>query len=330
MIKPLVISCGDPSGIGPEIILKAWQKRQSLPPFVVLGDACLLKARAQHFHLNIPIESVDETYLQAPNSDKLAVLPLKNKLSDRPGIPVYENAAGIIEAIERGVGLVNRQLASALVTCPIAKKPLYEAGYPYPGHTEFLGALAEQITGKKISPVMMLAGPHLRTVPVTVHIALQAVPSILSTERIIETGKIAHHDLQTRFGLSSPILAVAGLNPHAGEGGTMGQEDENIIRPAIEELRAQGINVIGPLPSDTMFHEAARKRYDVALCMYHDQALIPVKTIGFDETVNVTLGLPFIRTSPDHGTAFDIAQKGIANPTSLMSAIRMAGEMAAR
>ena len=227
-------------------------------------------------------------------------------------------------AISRAVEDTLSGRAAGVVTCPIAKKPLYDAGFGFPGHTEFLGYLAEKITGEKSRPVMMLAGPELRTVPITVHQPLADVPASLTADLIEKTGEIVARNLAERFAVRAPRLAVSGLNPHAGEGGSMGREDADIIAPAIEALRAKGIDAFGPLPADTMFHAAARRTYDAALCMYHDQALIPVKTIGFDETVNVTLGLPFIRTSPDHGTAFDIAGRGVAKPDSLIAAIRLA------
>jgi 4-hydroxythreonine-4-phosphate dehydrogenase len=215
-----------------------------------------------------------------------------------------------------------------VVTCPIAKKTLYEAGFAFPGHTEFLAALAEKATGEKALPVMMLAGPELRTVPVTIHIPLAEVAERLTGEAIFATGRIVAKALAERFGIARPRLAVAGLNPHAGEAGAIGREDEEVVRPAVEALRAEGIEAFGPLPADTMFHPRARAGYDAALCMYHDQALIPAKMIGFDEAVNVTLGLPFIRTSPDHGTAFDIAGTGKARPDSLIAALKLAHDMA--
>jgi 4-hydroxythreonine-4-phosphate dehydrogenase len=215
-----------------------------------------------------------------------------------------------------------------VVTCPIAKKPLYDAGFGFPGHTEYLAHLASRHIGRDVTPVMLLAGPDLRTVPVTIHIALADVPKVLTTELIIATARITAADLKSRFGIPRPRLAIAGLNPHAGEGGAMGLEDIAIVAPAVEMLKAEGIDAIGPLPADTMFHPRARASYDAALCMYHDQALIPAKTLAFDEAVNVTLGLPFIRTSPDHGTAFDIAGKGIARADSLIAALRLARRLA--
>ena len=258
----------------------------------------------------------------------LPVVPLAAKLIDAPGHPDKRNAPGIIEAIDRAVADTFEGRAAAVVTCPIAKKPLYDAGFRFPGHTEYLAHLAGQKTGTEVTPVMMLAGPDLRAVPVTIHIALADVPTALTTAAIVETVRITAHDLRSRFGIARPRIAVSGLNPHAGEGGAMGLEDERIIRPAVETLKAEGIDTFGPLPADTMFHARARAGYDAAICMYHDQALIPAKALAFDETVNVTLGLPFIRTSPDHGTAFDIAGKGIARPDSLIAALRLARQLA--
>jgi 4-hydroxythreonine-4-phosphate dehydrogenase len=256
-------------------------------------------------------------------------VPLENRLAERPGRPDPASAAGIVESIERAVADCLSGRASAVVTNPIAKKPLYEAGFRFPGHTEFLGHLAERATGKPCLPVMMLAGPTLRTVPVTIHVPLAEVPGLLTTALIVSTARVVAADLASRFGIARPRLAVAGLNPHAGEDGGMGSEDIRVIGPAVAALRAEGIEAFGPLPADTMFHREARAGYDAAICMYHDQALIPVKTLAFDETVNVTLGLPFVRTSPDHGTAFDIAGRGAARPDSLIAALRLAATLAA-
>ncbi|WEX07620.1 4-hydroxythreonine-4-phosphate dehydrogenase PdxA [Chelativorans sp. AA-79] len=322
----LALTVGDPSGIGPEILLLAWQGRKAaaLPPFYVLGDPALLAARARRLGLDIPIAEIAPEEAGSRFSEALPIVPIENRLVDTPGLPSAVNAAGVIEAIRRAVEDTLSGHTAAVVTCPIAKKPLYDAGFGFPGHTEFLGHLAEEVAGASATPVMMLAGPELRTVPVTVHQALAGVPKSLTAGLIEKTGEIVARDLKERFGIPSPRLAVAGLNPHAGEGGSMGSEDADVIAPAIEALRKKGIDAFGPLPADTMFHAAARSKYDVALCMYHDQALIPVKTIGFDDTVNVTLGLPFIRTSPDHGTAFDIAGQGIARPDSLIAALKLA------
>lgn len=325
-MKPLALTIGDPSGIGVDLALELWLKREQLdlPAFIFLADPAQLKLRADLLRLDIPIAETDTDKAVSLFATHLPVQPLTNSLTESPGVPLVENAAGIIESIESAVSLTISGHAGAVVTCPIAKKPLYEAGFAFPGHTEFLAHLATKHTASNHIPVMLLAGPLLRTVPVTVHIPLQEVPTALTTDLIIQTARITAHDFQTRFGIKSPRIAVSGMNPHAGEGGTLGSQDEDIIAPAITALQNEGINAFGPLPADTMFHEQARSQYDVALCMYHDQALIPVKALGFDESVNVTLGLPFIRTSPDHGTAFDLAGKNLARSDSLLAALQLA------
>jgi len=327
----LVLTCGDPAGIGLEIALKAWRRRREshLPPFFLITEPQWLRDRAALLEMDVPLIIRKNAFALDDFDEALVIEPLRQpQPACRIGEPSSAAASGVIEAIECAVAHVLAGRASGLVTCPIAKKPLYEAGFAFPGHTEFLGHLAEAATGQKIKPVMMLAGDELRTVPITIHIALRQVPKQLTSDLIVETALITARDLQDKFGLMRPRLAVAGLNPHAGEGGTMGGEDETIVRPAVQHLRRLGLDVTGPLPADTMFHAAARARYDVALCMYHDQALIPVKTLGFDKSVNVTLGLPFIRTSPDHGTAFDIAAQGIASSDSLIAAMKLAAQMA--
>ena len=327
---PLALSVGDPSGIGPEIAIAAWQAGDSggVPPFYLIADPALIEARARMVGANVAIAETLPGQAAHHFSRALPVVPLYARHFDSPGEPNPANAAGTIEAIDRAVADCLAGRAAAIVTCPIAKKPLYDAGFGFPGHTEYLAHLASRHTGRDVTPVMMLAGPDLRTVPVTIHIALAEVPKVLTTELIIATARITAADLQSRFGIARPRLTIAGLNPHAGEGGAMGPEDAAIVAPAVEMLKAEGIDAIGPLPADTMFHPRARASYDAALCMYHDQALIPAKTLAFDEAVNVTLGLPFIRTSPDHGTAFDIAGKGIARADSLIAALRLARRLA--
>ena len=327
---PLALSVGDPSGIGPEIAIAAWQAGDSggVPPFYLIADPALIEARARLVGANVAIAETLPGQAAHHFSRALPVVPLYARHFDSPGEPNPANAAGTIEAIDRAVADCLAGRAAAIVTCPIAKKPLYDAGFGFPGHTEYLAHLASRHTGRDVTPVMMLAGPDLRTVPVTIHIALAEVPKVLTTELIVATARITAADLQSRFGIARPKLAIAGLNPHAGEGGAMGLEDAAIVAPAVEMLKAEGIDAIGPLPADTMFHPRARASYDAALCMYHDQALIPAKTLAFDEAVNVTLGLPFIRTSPDHGTAFDIAGKGVARPDSLIAALRLARRLA--
>lgn len=328
-MRPLALTIGDPSGIGVDLALKLWLKREqlNLPAFIFLADPVQLTLRANMLGLEIPIAETNSDKAVSLFATHLPVQPLTNSLTESPGTPLVENAAGIIESIESAVSLSISGHASAVVTCPIAKKPLYEAGFAFPGHTEFLAHLATKHKASHYKPVMLLAGPLLRTIPVTVHIPLQEVPTALTTDLIIQTARITAHDFQTRFGIASPRIAVSGMNPHAGEGGTLGKQDEEIIAPAITALQNEGINAFGPLPADTMFHEQARNQYDVALCMYHDQALIPVKALGFDESVNVTLGLPFIRTSPDHGTAFDLAGKNLARSDSLLAALQLAHKL---
>ncbi|MGX8008631.1 4-hydroxythreonine-4-phosphate dehydrogenase PdxA [Mesorhizobium sp. ORM8.1] len=327
---PLALSVGDPSGIGPEIAIAAWQAGDSagVPPFYLLADPDLIEARARRIGAAVTITETVPGQAAHDFARALPIVPLYARHVDSPGEPDRANAAGTIEAIDRAVADCFAGSAAAIVTCPIAKKPLYDAGFGFPGHTEYLAHLASRHTGADVVPVMLLAGPELRTVPVTIHIPLADVPKRLTTELIVTTARITAADLRDRFGIARPRLAIAGLNPHAGEGGAMGSEDLAIVQPAVEMLRAEGIDAIGPLPADTMFHPHARASYDAALCMYHDQALIPAKTLAFDEAVNVTLGLPFIRTSPDHGTAFDIAGRGIARADSLIAALRLARRLA--
>ncbi|MBO6719308.1 MAG: 4-hydroxythreonine-4-phosphate dehydrogenase PdxA [Rhizobiaceae bacterium] len=328
---PLALSCGEPSGIGPEISAMAWLRRaeNGTPPFFLVGDPALTVERARAAGVDLTVAECDPTEAERLFSGALPVVPLERRLQNRPGMPAPENAQGVIESIDRCAGYVRDRQAAALVTNPIAKKALYAAGFGYPGHTEYLGHLAQTLFGESANPVMMIAGSELRTVPVTIHIPLHEVPAALTKEAIVETGRVVYAALKRDFGIAAPRLAISGLNPHAGEGGALGSEDGAVIAPAVSALVVEGIDARGPLPADTMFHAEARAGYDAAICMYHDQALIPAKTLAFDSAVNVTLGLPFIRTSPDHGTAFDIAGRGIAKPDSLIAALRMASEMAA-
>ncbi|MBF9232263.1 4-hydroxythreonine-4-phosphate dehydrogenase PdxA [Microvirga alba] len=330
--RPLLLTQGDPAGIGPELTLKAWLQRTeaSLPPFAVIADPAHLEQAARSFGWDVPIAPAEPADIESVFPQALPVIPLTRSVVAHAGKPDAANAPSVTESIETAVRLVQGGSAAALVTNPIAKHVLYDAGFRHPGHTEFLAALASGREGKAYHPVMMLWSEQLAVVPVTVHIPLSSVPSALTTDLIVLTGRIVARELRERFGLPHPRLALAGLNPHAGENGAMGAEDQDIIAPAVAILRTDGIEVAGPLPADTMFHARARQRYDAALAMYHDQALIPIKTIAFDEAVNVTLGLPFVRTSPDHGTAFDIAGQGIARPDSLMAAIRLAARLGNR
>src|SRR6266851_7332857 len=330
MAKPLALTSGEPAGIGPDITIKAWLRRNELklPAFYLLGDRDLLGDRADRLGLKVRLADVAPEDACKAFADALPVVATGHRATARPGQPDGSSAPAALASIRQAVGDVRAGRASALVTNPIAKSVLYRAGFRHPGHTEFLAELAAS-NGRIPQPVMMLWSPVLAVVPVTIHLSLREAIAGLSTELIVTTARIAEAALKARFGLDSPRLAVAGLNPHAGEDGSLGTEDQTIVTPAIEILRGNGIPVVGPLPADTMFHDAARKTYDCAICMYHDQALIPVKTLAFDDAVNVTLGLPFIRTSPDHGTAFDIAGTGRANPASLIPALRLAARMAA-
>jgi len=317
MLAPIALTCGEPGGVGPELALAA---RAALPdlPFFWIGDPRHLPQGTAIALIDQP----DQALAIAPHL--LPVLPHGFAAENPPGQLVPENARGVIEVIERAVALAQAGAASAICTAPLHKKALKDgAGFGFPGHTEFLAHLAgvENV-------VMMLASPLLRVVPVTIHIALEKVPAALTPALLEQTLRITHAGLKRDFGLGAPRLAVAGLNPHAGEGGAMGHEEIEIIAPVLARLRAEGMEIAGPMSADTMFHPRARAGYDAAICMYHDQALIPIKTLDFDGGVNVTLGLPFIRTSPDHGTACDIAGKGIARPDSLIAALRLARDMA--
>ena len=325
--RSLALTMGEPAGIGPELTLKIWQRHRSdLPPFFVIADPRHFTALAQRLAWPVPIVPIEQPgEANAAFGRGLPVLSEPLAADVRPGTLDMRNASAVIASIRRAVELVRGGQASAVVTNPINKAALYAAGFNHPGHTEFLAELAEG----NPTPVMMLVGGGLRVVPITIHIALREALSALDTNLIVEHGRIVARALVNDFGLSRPRLAVAGLNPHAGEAGSMGREEIEIIEPAIRALQAAGIDAEGPLPPDTMFHAGARRRYDAQLCMYHDQALIPIKTLAFDSGVNVTLGLPFVRTSPDHGTALDIAGTGTANETSLVAALRLAAEIAA-
>jgi 4-hydroxythreonine-4-phosphate dehydrogenase len=319
---------GEPAGIGGEIALKAWlEHRDDLPSFYLIDDLDRLASLAHRLDWPVPIRPIDSPD-RAPSvfADALPVVPIDMTIRAEPGRPDPRDAPAILGAIQTAVSDVRDGRAAALVTNPIHKDSLYRAGFHHPGHTEYLAELAEA----GAAPIMMLVSPGLRVVPVTIHLALRRAIESLSSAAIVHAGRITDAALRRDFGVGSPILAVAGLNPHAGEAGSLGREEIEIIEPAVAELRAAGMDARGPLPPDTMFHAEARCAYDAALCMYHDQALIPIKTIDFYGGVNVTLGLPFVRTSPDHGTALAIAGRGTARPDSLIAALRLAAEMAAR
>jgi 4-hydroxythreonine-4-phosphate dehydrogenase len=330
MSRSLALTSGEPAGIGSDITLTAWTRRRELglPAFYVIGDPQALSRRAQKLGLDVPIEAASAASAATVFGHALPVVALGLAASAEPGRPDASSAPVAIASIDRAVADVLDGAAAAVVTNPVAKSVLYKSGFAEPGHTEYLAKLSFQRTGDPAWPVMMLWSPEIAVVPVTIHVPYKDVPERLTRDLIFETGRVVARDLTRRFGIAKPRLAVAGLNPHAGEDGTIGKEDATVVGPAIERLIADGIDARGPLPGDTMFHEAARKTYDAALCMYHDQALIPIKTLAFDHAVNVTLGLPFVRTSPDHGTAFDIAGTGRADPSSLIAALKLAARLA--
>ena len=325
MTAPLVVSMGDPAGIGPEIIAKAWASRAAhdLPAFVAVGDP-----RALAPVWDGPVRIVDSLSDAADAfADALPVLQIDGAGDVVPGKPDIDGARCSFNALEMSVGLARSGGARALVTGPVSKAQLYSVGFTHPGQTEFI---AERCGISGENAVMMLAGPGLRVVPITVHVPLAEVPGLLSVELVLAKARSTVRGLQRNFGIAAPRIAFAGLNPHAGEGGALGREEIDILDPAIAQLRSEGIDAVGPLAADTMFHARARAGYDAALCCYHDQALVPLKTLFFDDGVNMTLGLPIVRTSPDHGTAFGIAGQGRAEPGAMIAAIRMAAEAADR
>ena len=329
MAKPLALTSGEPAGIGPDITIQAWLRRNELklPAFYLLGDPDFLSRRAKALGVDLRLAEVRAEKACDAFADALPVVATGYPAAAHPGMPDGTSADAAMASIRQAVADVVAGRAGAVVTNPIAKSVLYRAGFRHPGHTEYLAELAAS-GGRSPQPVMMLWSPALVVVPVTIHVSLRDAIAQLSSELIVTTARIVAAALKARFGLANPRLAVSGLNPHAGEDGSLGTEEKTIVAPAVDILRGEGIEIRGPLPADTMFHEAARKTYDCAICMYHDQALIPIKTLAFDDAVNVTLGLPFIRTSPDHGTAFDIAGTGKANPSSLIAALRLAARMA--
>jgi 4-hydroxythreonine-4-phosphate dehydrogenase len=329
-VQPLALTLGEPAGIGPDLALAIWDRRIELdiPRFYIVADADFLRRRAARLGLRVPIAVVTAASAGATFPSALPVVALDVAVTAKAGCPDQSSAPAAIAAIRRAVTDVLAGAAAAIVTNPVAKNVLYNWGFAEPGHTEFLAKLVQEATGKSLRPVMMLWSPKLAVVPVTIHLPLKEIFQQLSTELVVETGRIVARDLTVRFRIPRPRLAVAGLNPHAGENGALGEEDRAIVAPAVAQLVAEGIDARGPLPADSLFHKQARASYDAALCMYHDQALIPIKTLAFDHAVNVTLGLPFVRTSPDHGTAFDIAGTGRADATSLVAALRLAARLA--
>lgn len=329
-MRPLALTLGEPAGIGPELTLMLWARRAALnvPVFAAIGDPALLSARARALGLDVPLREGTMGEAAKHFATVLPVVRAGNPATAQPGKPDKTSAQAAIAAIDRAVELVQAGEAAAVVTNPIAKAVMYEAGFTFPGHTEYLAHLAAEEGKPAPRPVMLIWSEELAVVPVTIHVPIKDVPSKLTSTLIVETGRIVARDYASRFGIAKARIAVCGLNPHAGEGGGIGVEDEKIIAPAIRQLVAEGIDTKGPYPADTLFHAEARKRYDVVLGMYHDQVLIPAKTLAFDHGVNATLGLPFVRTSPDHGTAFDIAGTGRANPSSLLAALKLARRLA--
>ncbi len=322
---PLAVAIGDPAGIGAEVLAKSWEKRRTegLPPFFAVGDPLAIESV-----WGGPVEIIEEPSV-APKAfgNALPVVRVGGGIEVAPGTPSLDGARNALDSLELAVGLARSGAASGLVTGPVSKAQLYAIGFSHPGQTEFV---AERCGVSSELVAMMLAGPTLRVVPVTIHIPLRDVPGALTTDRIVAKGRATIRGLQRQFGISQPKIAVAALNPHAGEEGALGSEEQDIIRPAIQRLRDEGHDVVGPYPPDIMFHEHRRGNYDVALCMYHDQGLIPLKMLHFEEGINITLGLPIVRTSPDHGTAFDIAGRDLADPRAMIAAIRTAGECARR
>lgn len=324
---PLALTLGEPAGIGPDLTLKLWHERKArkLPPFAFLADPAFVAARAKALKLDLPFVECAIGEAAAKFDMALPLVSTGAKATATPGKPDGESAKAARASIDLAVKLVQEGKASAVVTNPIAKHVMQAGGFSFPGHTEYLAHLSNALR-----PVMLIWSEELAVIPITIHMPLRDVPNKLSTELILESARIAARDYRSRFGIANPRLAICGLNPHAGEEGTIGREDIEVIAPAIRKLRDEGIEASGPHPADSLFHEHARKYYDVALGMYHDQVLAPVKALAFDRAVNVTLGLPFVRTSPDHGTAFDLAGSGTANPSSLEAALKLAAKLSAK
>lgn len=326
---PLALTLGEPAGIGPDLTIQLWRRRVELrlPAFYLIADPEFIRQRARVLGVDVTLSVVTPTQAAKTFGRALPIVALDASITASPGAPDASSAPAAIASIRRAVADVLAGNAAAMVTNPVAKNVLYRSGFAEPGHTEFLAKLVQEATGKSARPVMMLWSPELAVVPVTIHLPFKDVVTRLTSDLVVETGRIVARDLTARFGISRPRIAVAGLNPHAGEEGALGEEDGAVVAPAVKQLQAEGIDAIGPLPANSLFHERARATYDVALCMYHDQALIPIKTLAFDHAVNVTLGLPFVRTSPDHGTAFDIAGTGTADPSSLVAALTLAARL---
>lgn len=322
---------GEPAGIGPDLILRVFADRVALglPPFIVYGNAAFLNARAERLNLDLRLAATTATAAADVFAEALPVADIDGLVPDRPGKLSALSARVVIEAISRAVNDTLTGACRGVVTAPIHKSALYSAGFEHPGHTEFLAALCAR-PGETLLPVMMLASGDLRVVPATIHVPVSRVPGLVTPALLLATGRTVARSLRTRFGISEPRIAMAGLNPHAGEGGSIGMEDLDVIAPAVAQLRREGIDIAGPLPADTLFYPPHWRQYDAVIAMYHDQALIPIKTVAFEEAVNVTLGLPIVRTSPDHGTAFDLAGSGNGSTASFLAAIRLADTLARR
>ena len=326
---PLAVTLGEPAGVGPDLILRVYAERaaEQPSPFVVFGQAELLRKRAARLGITLDVVNAEPGEAPAVFGSALPVVEVEGLVPDNPGKPSPVSAPFVIEAIAAAVRATLRGACRGLVTGPIHKAVLYGAGFGYPGHTEYLAALCAN--GGLRLPVMMLAHGDLRAVPLTIHVPLADVPRLVTADLLQQTGRIVAQGLRTRFGIARPRIGVAGLNPHAGEGGGIGHEDANVIRPAVLELQAEGLDIEGPIPADTLFYPPHWRKWDAVIAMYHDQALIPIKTVAFEEAVNVTLGLPIVRTSPDHGTAFDIAGTGRASPASMRAALKLADQLTA-
>lgn len=329
-VPPLAVSMGEPAGVGPDIVLALYAERQAngLSPFIVYGQAAFLRNRAARLGLDVEIDTATPETAVALFPAALPVVEVEGLLPDKPGAPTPVSATAVQNAIAEAVRATLAGACRGLVTAPIHKAVLYTSGFRYPGHTEYLAALCANGSPPR-QPVMMLVHGDLRAVPLTVHVPLAQVPGLVTAELIINTVRTVVHDLKTRFGIAEPRIAVSGLNPHAGEGGGIGMEELEVIGPAIAELKFENFDVEGPLPADTLFYPPHWRRYHAVIAMYHDQALIPVKTVAFDKAVNITLGLPIVRTSPDHGTAFDLAGTGKASTASFLAALRLADRLTA-
>ena len=327
---PIGISCGEVAGIGPEVIMKSWLMRHefNLPTFILYGNQFIFEKIASDLDLKINFKSCSPEGAADVFDDYLPICEINAPPHFTYGVPNIETAPLVISSIDQIVRAIFDQRLKALVTAPIQKSVLYDAGFDSAGHTEYLAKLCSDHLGKKFTPIMLLAADELRVIPMTIHVALSKVPALITEKLILETALTTNEILKNDFNIASPRIAFSGLNPHAGEEGTMGSEEVQIIIPALNKLRDKGLNILGPLSADTMFYKSARSKYDIAICMYHDQALIPLKTIDFDGGINITAGLPIVRCSPDHGTALDIAGKGIAKPTSFIKSLLAAERIA--